>query len=224
MVKQVKKLQRQKELGEGGFAPGAIPGTPQPATPANSVAAAGNERGGTIFTYTMGPMKNPVGVWDKGCITNPMFMEDGELIGELFKNLQDLMEVEENAQRFDVLSRKTTEAAKDTRGNRVTNQRPSIPLPSTGLKDLLKALAPPKHIDLPSVPGEDKDAAEVAKTNLQQFAAWGMTPRAKRVGSETGELASIRAVVSGAVRVGLAPASQIMQDHGCYSTASDKTW
>eukprot|EP00969_Alexandrium_andersonii_P138365 6118098-Alexandrium_andersonii.AAC.1 len=73
MVKQV-KLQKQKEKGEEGFAPGAVPGAAQPPTPAHLVVAAGGNRSGSIYSYIMGPTRNHA--WGKDLTTEPMFMED----------------------------------------------------------------------------------------------------------------------------------------------------
>ena len=153
-----------------------------PATPAASVPKEKSAPGG-LFTYTMGLVDNPVPAWNKDGSTHPMVYEDATLT----KQLEDLLEKKENKYRNEFLLRRAEEASKDTKGGRVTNQRPSIVLPAAGLDDLLQDLAPTiARVDTKNLDMVD----ELIKGNVQTPAAWAMTARATRFGSETNELAT----------------------------------
>ena len=178
VVRQVKKaaLQAKKDDQDVHIA--------APATPAASVlSGVSKEKSGGLFTYTMGLVDNPVPAWNKDSSTTPMVYEDATLT----KQLEDLLEKKENKDRYECLLRRAEEASKDTKGGRVTNQRPSIVLPAAGLDDLLQDLAP----TIARVDTKNLDMAdELIKGNVQTPAAWAMTARATRFGSETNELAT----------------------------------
>ena len=52
------------------------------------------------------------------------------------------MEKNDNKDRYEFLLRKADNAAKDNKGSRVTNQRPSIAMPALNLADVLKESVP----------------------------------------------------------------------------------